>query len=304
MDIRELKYFLQVMRDQNITKAADNLFITQPALSKTIKKLESELGVDLLVKTSKGSIPTNSGIQVAEFAAPLVNAFSQMEEQLQALLNAKKSAVTIGVGPTFGFSYINAIISKFHEVYPNIDVSLRVDSAQNICTKLKNYELDICIFNEHQYTKELSSLNHITLHKDEMVIVCNKNHPLARREKLSLQDFANEEFNLCSNDFALYDMSISAFHEAGFDPKINFICNSFEILLDMTAAGNGICFLPRPYVERILVCFPNNTTLHLDPPVPWVLYLATVQNAYQSYSTITFSNFIQKYFEDYQKNLH
>lgn len=298
LDMRQLKYFLQVIKDKSITKAAKNLFITQPALSKSLKNMEDELGVELLIKRSSGTEPTDCGVRLAEYVTPLVDSFNHIEDQLQDFLELQKGNVSIGCGPTFGFPYINTIISQFHELYPNIEVTMHVTSARIIKGMLKNYELDIGIFSEPQQDDDSIDLKYPAIHPGEMVVVCNIDHPLAQQRSIRLTDLKNETFNLFSSDFALHTMAINHCRNAGFEPRINFTCNSIELLLDMTASGNGICFLPRPYAEKISACFPTNHILPFDPPIPWVFYLATRQNSYQSYSALTLGNFIQRYFQD------
>lgn len=298
MDIRQLEYFLQIVKDKSITKAAENLYITQPALSKAIKNLEEGLEVELYIKTPHGIELTEYGIQLAESAAPLVNAFNHIQEQLHDVSEHKKGHVNIGVGPMFGFAYISAILSSFRKQYPNIEVNLHILSAKKIKAMLPNYELDIGIFNKPQLGDNLENMNYVLIHQDVMVAVCNKNHHLSQKPYINMSDLRNETFNICSGDYAMHDTIIEYCHQASFDPKINFECNSIELLLDMTASGKGICLLPRPYVKRISICFPSNRILMFKPAIPWTSCMATRYDAYSSYSSMVLSNFIKKYFRE------
>lgn len=296
MDIRALNYFLQVVKDRNITKAAETLFITQPALSKAIKNLENELGVRLLIKTSRGVEPTDCGIQLAESAAPLINAFNHITEQLHDLSELKKGQVSIGVGPTFGFAYMCDILSSFQELYPNIDVKIHIVSAKQIKAMLNNYELDLGIFNDPMHNNGNENYEYTPIYQDTMALVCNEDHPLSKQHCVDFANLHNESFNLYTEEFALHTMILQHCHNAGFEPKINFLCNAIEILLDLTASGNGICILPRPYAVKIMTCFPKNRIISFAPSIPWVSSLVRRKGAYQSYSSLALGSFIQHYF--------
>ena len=300
MDIRHLEYFLQVVKDKSITKAARNLFLTQPALSKTIKNLEEDLGLTLFVKTPRGIEPTDCGIQLANSAAPLVNAFGHIQEQLHDLSELKTGQVDIGVGPLFGFAYICEIMAKFRELYPNIEVVPHVLSSKKMATMLHNYELDIAISHisnlQPKQEGTYDRVKYVLVDEEEMAVICNKNHQLCKNSTANIVDLRDEPLNICSHDYAVHDIVGQFCYNAGFNPKINFVCNSMELLVDMTVSSNSVCILPRPYLERLAICFPDSKILPFDPVLPLSIYLMMREGSYNSYSSLALGSFIEKYF--------
>jgi LysR family nitrogen assimilation transcriptional regulator len=97
MDIKQLRYFLGVLEARSITKAADTMAIAQPALGLQIRKLEDELGVDLLVRHSRGITPTEAGLRLAQHAESLLRQFDRMHQDMVDFAGARRSLITVGM---------------------------------------------------------------------------------------------------------------------------------------------------------------------------------------------------------------
>lgn len=115
LDIKHLQYFIQVTHFNSFTKAAEHLYITQPTISKMIKNLETELGVELFDRSRKQLTLTDAGRVVLEQAKLIDKAFSNLETEMEYLSGLKKGHIRLGLPPIIDASFFPKIIGRFHE---------------------------------------------------------------------------------------------------------------------------------------------------------------------------------------------
>lgn len=144
MDIKHLQYFIEVSNFNSFSRAADHLFITQPTISKMIKNLETELGVELFDRSRKKLALTDAGQIILEQAKLIDNAFNNLETELDNLAGLKKGHIRIGLPPIFDAVFLK-IVSSFHEKYPGITFQLVEDGSKKIEEDVGNNLLDVGI---------------------------------------------------------------------------------------------------------------------------------------------------------------
>ncbi len=287
LELRELRYFVQIARDQSYTKAAEHLYVSQPALSKMIKKLESELGVPLLVTRPNGVFLSDFGQALYNRVVPLLSEFDSLMDFTQDVRSAKNAKLRVGVSPMLADLFLMDAIVDFCNLYPEVEIKLTETGSKAVRRQLADSNLDIgvCIAGD-----SFDCLHDIVLARDEMVVCVNSANPLARNDSLRFGQLREEYFNMYSSFSTLNDQLLTRCNYAGFNPKINITSSKISLIIQITERGKGICILPRPYAARH--CLPGLKLIPLQDSFPWVCCLVTNKNAYQPYVSTLFSNFI------------
>lgn len=237
MDTKDLKAFAVVYEKQNISSAAKQLFITTQGLSKIIKKLEKELEVELFYRNTRGVIPTPYGdilyknsLIIVEYLEGIKN-----EIKMEGYNNKKilKIASTLGV-----MEYLTVdFILEFKREYPDIETNILEGSDNLIDEKLEKEEAEVgFIAGPVDVTKYHAEL--FSSHKHCLVI--NKNHPLAKKDKISYKDLDNQPIVLESRDFRPYHNNMNRFLRANVKPIILMETTEIALTHRIASMNKGI----------------------------------------------------------------
>lgn len=292
MDVRELRYFVQIAKERSFTRAAKRLFISQPALSKMMRKLEKELGVDLFIIRPDGVRLTEYGTLLFEKSVPLIQEFEELGNLVTDFRRLPKGKLTVGVTPMLGTLFMVDIFVGFRKMYPEVDLQLVETGSNEVRRMLNEGELDvgICIVGENGPAEEDT-----VLFEDEMAVCLHRANPLTRNSSVSFSQLKGELFNMYSPKSALYSQIVNRCLRAGFEPKINVISSKITMILRMTQRGQGICVVPRPYVSRFI---PDEVRLvPFTDRFPWTGCLVRPGGRYRSYIETLFGDYVLSYFE-------
>ena len=145
MELRQMKYFLEVCREQNFTRAAANLYVAQPAITNSLRRLETELGVKLLNRTNKEVSLTSEGRIFLERIKPVLNAVSEITQEMHDINDLKLGTLNLGVPPQIGAYMFPGIFTKFGSRYPNLQLNVFEQGSAATTAALEKGELDIGI---------------------------------------------------------------------------------------------------------------------------------------------------------------
>jgi DNA-binding transcriptional LysR family regulator len=145
MDIRQLTYFLEVARQQSMTKAAEVLHVSQPALSKMVKGLEEELDMTLIIRSNKSSEVTDAGKIVMDYAKKMIALMNEMTTTLSDMTNLQHGSIQIGIPPIAGSLFFPKVIAEFHKAYPNIKINITEYAAPRLTKKVLEGEIELGI---------------------------------------------------------------------------------------------------------------------------------------------------------------
>ncbi|MFC5447740.1 cidABC operon transcriptional activator CidR [Paenibacillus aestuarii] len=293
MEIRHLQYFLEVVRWQSFTKAAQALYITQPTISKTIKMIEDELGVVLFERIgSKRIVLTDAGSILLAQAGQMVQSFEYMTSRLDELMQVKVGRIRIGLPPMVGVSFFPPIIGKFHEQFPKITLQLVEHGAKKVEAEVGSGELDIGVILLPTKDELFES---ICLVKQRLMLVVSTAHRLASSPEVRLAELREEPFLLFHEDFALHDRIIAACEEQGFQPNVVYKSTQWDFICEMVAANLGIALLPEAICKEL---DPQRLrVIALTQPVlPWHLAMIWRRDGYLSYAAREWIAFVQKMF--------
>lgn len=188
MDIRVLKYFLTVVREENITKASDILHITQPTLSRQLSKLEEDLGVQLFIRRKKGISLTDEGILFRRRASEIVELADKAERELSECEQFIDGEISIGCGEMESVKLITKLFMSYKERYPNVRLDLYTGNADEIKQRIDNGITDIGILIE---PVEIEKYDFIRLNiQENWVVLMRADDPLTENEYITIDDLS------------------------------------------------------------------------------------------------------------------
>ncbi|MGQ9003191.1 LysR family transcriptional regulator [Bacillus subtilis] len=241
MEWEQLEYFQTLARIQHVTKAAETLSITQPALSRSIVRLENQLGVPLFDRQGRSIKLNKYGERFLKRVDSIIKEFTEGKEEIQSLLKPDQGEVSLGFLHTLGTTIVPNLIGAFKNQYPNVHFQLNQSHSNQLLDKLKSGELDLCLLASFPVE---SNIMWKPLWKEELFLFLPKNHVLATREDITLNEIANEPFVLMKEGFALRVTIDHIFEQVNITPNIVFEGEEAATIAGFVAAGLGVSILP------------------------------------------------------------
>ena len=241
MEIRQLRYFLDIAQTEHLTQSAQNLFVTQSTLSHGLRLLEQELGVALFDRLGRGLKLSQAG---AEFRAYATRALKEVESGRMALadLNGLRSGrLTVGAFPTFLNTVVPATVAAFSKAYPGVRVEVRDLRAGPIEEQLLSGELDLGIA-FHPATRE--DIETEPLFDERLLLVVGPMHPLAGRRSIAMKALARVPLALLPRTFATRRMIDEALRSVGTAVEVRVEMDSVESLLGVCRHGGLASIVP------------------------------------------------------------
>ena len=289
MELRQLQLFLEVAKHKSITKAAESMHLSQPALSKSIRALEDELGMMLIIRTNKTSDLTDAGRIVLEYSQKMASVLTEMKTTLNDITNLSRGQIDIGLPPIIGSLFFPRVIAKFHHAFPNIELNITEYGGARVVRSVEEgeFELGVAVLpiDEQQFDV-------YPIVEEEMKLLVYKDHHLATRKVVDIKELKEEEFIFYHEEFALNQIMRNQFIAAGFEPKILFQSSQWDLMTEMVAANLGITILPRSISNRAFN--PDLRIIDLKEDILWRLAVITKQGRYISNAGRTFIDFILK----------
>lgn len=289
MDTRQLSYFVQVAKDKSFTLAAGNLHLSQPALSKMIKKLEDDLGVQLFDRSEHKMTLTDAGERLFEEGQRLLSEMDSITESIQDTKNLKTGNVSVGIPPVIGTSYFPPLIANFRTDYPGINLSIIENGAVTVYEMVEKGYVDLGLV----ILPELSDrIEYIPVTEDKAVLIVHNDHPLAKRDKVVFEDLKDETFALLNETFLLHHHVVDACREAGFEPNIYFKSSQWDFLTELVCLNQGISIMPRPILAR----FNSKSIKQIPidhPAMTWRIAIILKKNRYISFAAKKFIEYVK-----------
>ncbi|QED47919.1 LysR family transcriptional regulator [Cytobacillus dafuensis] len=241
MEWNQLEYFLTVARLQHVTRAAEELSITQPALSHSIGKLEEELGVSLFERSGRNVQLNRYGKVFAKRVEAAIMEIRKGKQEIEELTNPEIGTVSLSFLHTLGNEFIPTLISSFRKRYPNIHFELYQGSNTFIIQKLEKGASDFCITSPKF---DGNGMVWLPLISEDLYVVVPKGHKLSNRREVDLHAITEEPFiglNTSCGFRSIYD---DIFQSVGFHPKVAFEAEDLSTAAGFVSAGLGVSLLP------------------------------------------------------------
>jgi LysR family hydrogen peroxide-inducible transcriptional activator len=254
MNIRDLKYLVSVADHCHFGKAAEACFVSQPALSMQIKKLEDTLGVQLIERTSKKIFLTEIGKLVTQQARDILFRVEAMREIANLARDPFCGELHLGVIPTLAPYLLPYIIPGLSKIFPKLTIYLAEETTSNLLIKVSQGKLDGALLALPLVDEDFFAL---PLFEEEFVLAIPPNHPLAKRKIAKLSDLENKTLLLLEDGHCLRDQALTVCHRVNASESKSFRATSLETLRHMVASKAGITLMPK------LACRSNDSVCYL-----------------------------------------
>lgn len=243
MELRHLRYFTALGKELHFAKAADKLFITQPALSKQVQQLEDELGVRLLERTKRNVKLTEAGKYFLNEAEFIINHLEQVVEGARRKAEGEEGEVRIGFVGSAMQNIIPDLLERLNLKFPGIYTSLQELNNKDQLEALLHDKLDIAFVRLESVPRDLEKR---VVFEDSFSMVVSKKHHIGKANFKSLDQFKKEQFILFSNDYSqeYYDNIMSIFTDHGFQPKVSHRSVQANSIFRLVEKGLGVAIVP------------------------------------------------------------
>lgn len=274
--------FYTVANNGSISKAAENLYITQPAVTLQIKKLEEQLGISLFTRTKRGVKLTEEGQVLYEYVKKGIESIINGENALTNLKNLDSGIIRIGASTTVCRHVVMPYLEIFHEKYPNIEIQIVNNLTTNLLTELRNGNLDMLVLNmPMQETKDLRIIN---VKEVQDIFIGNKKYYELTKGETKLKNLSKYPLifqKSPSNTRAILNNYLKD-NNIELKPQLEVV--SYNLIMDLVTAGFGIGYATKEFIETEL----NNKTLYeikITPNIPKrYIGVITLNNKTSNYS--------------------
>jgi len=247
MENRLLRHFVAVVEHGNVLRAARAIHISQPALTKSIQNLESELGVPLLDRLPRGVKPTIYGKILFEHAKLLQNQAAQAVAEIRAVKEGRAGHLRLGVA-NFAIEFLPRVVARLLESTPGLTYEIVDGTYEDLTGLVREGALD-AVISGFPPLHRAEGLEHEKLIAGEFVIVCAANHPLAKKRRSTLAELAGESWVITNRPRAIVELWELEFRYAGLKPPRSRVQSGSMIFLrSMVAQSRFLTFLPRGVV--------------------------------------------------------
>ena len=248
MDLRQLRYLVALADERHFTRAAAREHVAQPALSQQIRKLEEEVGVALVERTTRKVSITDAGELLVARARRILSECNAAHAELEALRGILTGHVSVGAMHTMGPVDVSLALAIFHQRHPGVELTVLEQSSEELAEMLRDDVLDLAYLS---VTERIES-HGLGLHQlvsEEIVLILPQSHPLAKRSGVRMSELAGEQFISYREGSRLRELLNRAAREAGFDPQVMLESNESRRIRRLVARGMGVAILPRSDTE-------------------------------------------------------
>lgn len=293
IDIELYKIFYTVAKCSNITKAAEILYISQPAVTVSIKKLEEQLETTLFVRSRRGVTLTTEGKVLYEHVSSAMENIKLGENRLSSLKTLETGSIRIGIGTTLAKHFLIPYLNDFHSKYPKVNISIDTSMTQELLKKLNDGKLDvIVIINDTNKFKEFD----VKFQKDiAYTFMCNDNFNYLKNKKIGLENL-NEYPLLLQQPHTNSRRMLEEFTNKQDVKLIPYMeLSSYTLVIEFAKIGLGIGFTAEEFIKDELKS-RSLFKLKLNTPFPKQKLLVLTKKDYlPSFSTQKFIDIIDSY---------
>ena len=267
MELRVLRYFLAVAREENITKAAALLHVTQPTLSRQLMQLERELGVTLFRRSQYRIILTDDGMLLRRRAQEIVELADKTERELQHTASELTGEIAIGCGESAGMTFLSRHIREFRKLHPQVQFRIYSANADDIKERIEKGLLDMGLLTEPVDIGRYAFLR--TPQKDRWGILVPREHPLAQKDSVATGDLLTMPLIVSGRDTVRNELASwfgDAYDKIEVAATYNLILNAANMVEN--GVGAALCF-DLDNISDALAFVPLSPTLESGTVLAW-----------------------------------
>jgi DNA-binding transcriptional LysR family regulator len=237
----QLEAFIEVARRGTISRAAEALFVSQPALTARIQGLERTLGSSLLARGQHGSRLTEAGRALLPHAERALAAVERGREAVSEVASGSGGRLTIGAAPAVSTYVLPTMLHRFQADHPGVHLSVRSGHSEDVLEMVLREEVDLGLMRPIQHAEVISSL----LYEDELVLVVHHGHPFASSGQILMAQMATEHLILFDRTSSYHELTSAVFRQAGIAPRGYLEVDNIDAAKRMVEQRLGIALLPR-----------------------------------------------------------
>ena len=247
-----LNVLRELVERGSFSAAADSLSYSQSAVSQAIATLERELGAALIERDRRGIRPTIAGAALASHAEAILTRMDAAEEEVAAIAGGRGGRLRVASFPTAGATVMPPAIAAFRASHPGVEVTLAEDEPEAIAPRLRSGEFDLVLLFEFKGVGERleAGIRRFPLLEDPLHLALPRGHHLASRSKLRLEDLREEAWVQTSEASPCARHVVRSCHAAGFEPRVSFESDDYEVVQGLVATGVGVALIPELALSR------------------------------------------------------
>ena len=244
MRLAQIEGFVEVARSQKLGQAAGELFITQPALTARIQRLEQELGVPLFVRTPTGMRLTDPGRTFLPWAVRALDAVDEGRRHVEELARGGAGELAIGAAPAVGTYVLPALLKSFSDDLPNVSLVVRTGHSEEILDMVLRGEVEVGLVRALLHPQ----IQSVPFYEETLVLVTDPSHPFAARKGISIAEISEVQLILFDRTSSYHGLTSAFFREAGVTPRGVMELDNIDAAKKMVQQGLGVALLPQTAV--------------------------------------------------------
>ena len=248
MNIKQVKAFLSVAESLSFAQAANQLHLSQPALSLAIKGLEEALGGKLLTRTTRTIALTPEGDALVPIAKRLLAQWQDAEDEMKQRFALQLGKISIAAMPSFAGSLLPKAIQQYHQRFPNIQVAIDDVLSDIVVERVANNSVELGVTFEPQHSE---GLTFYPLYNDEFIAILPKQHPLASQQKVTWTTLLQHNFITLQRPSSVRKMIENTLKGANIDLTVAFDAHQLTTVIRMVSEGMGVAVVPATCRQQI-----------------------------------------------------
>jgi len=246
INLNQLRIFYYAAKEKNLTKAAESLYVTQPAVTMQIKALEQALDVTLFKKRGKFLELTDAGAVLFAYAERIFGIVEEMEHVIKGYAASTHGSLIIGTTRSFARHLMPGLLSRYQEEFPGIKVSLGVGSSREIADAVAHFKYDLGIIGRIPLP---SKINVIQYKHEEFCLIVSPDHRFAKKGVVFCRELQSEPIIIREPGSGSRHFILSLLDSHGIQPSVLIEAGSVEFIKEYVIQGRGISFLYKPEVQ-------------------------------------------------------
>lgn len=291
MEIEQLQYFKTVATMQHMTRAAEILAISQPALSKSIANIEQNLGVPLFNREGRSIYLNRFGELFLQSVNVILDEYDRIKEEFEDIIKPGSGEVSFGFIHTLGMEIVPELIASTSEAFPNMQFSLTQATSLSLLKRLEEGAIDLCL--SQKIESRVIEIETEELFVEELFVIVPTTHPLAQQDAVKFEEVKNEPFIAIKKGNSLRQLVDELFLERGIVLNTTFAAEEMHTVAGFVGAGMGISVIPNiKGLDHYKV-----KRLKLDPPCYRSVCVSWAKNRYLPPAVSEFKQYLLDYFQ-------
>jgi DNA-binding transcriptional LysR family regulator len=257
LNFNQLRVFYRAAKNLNFTAAANDLFITQPAVTFQVKSFEENCNLKLFKKRGRKIYLTDEGKTLYEYAEKIFRYEKEIENIIDDMRALKRGVLRLGTTKAYARYFMPLMISTFHQNFPNIKIQLNEGSSAEMIYSLVDFRIEVAIIAK---AIDHPEVNFYPFSKEEMALIVAPHHPLAKKKAISITELAQEPFIMKETGSGTRKLVEEVFAQEKCSPNILMETSNTEFIKQLVQRGEGVSFLVR---EAVAVELKDKTLIDM-----------------------------------------